>query len=104
MPRQKGVSRSKRRAKRYAALQVQIGGGHYKDMAIEPAEYIMRNGIPWAEGSAIKYLSRHRKKAGAEDVKKAIHFCQMVLELEYGMTAKVEYHEQSNRRIRVRRR
>lgn len=77
--------------KRWASLHVQHGGSHYKDMVIEPAEFIMLNNIPWAEGSAIKYLSRHRKKAREEDVKKAIHFCQMVMEREYGISVKVEY-------------
>ena len=97
------MARKAAKKKRWSALNVQHGGAHYKDMVIEPAEYIMLNGIPWAEGSAIKYLSRHRKKAGAEDVKKAIHFCQMVMEREYGVTVTVEYHEQKKQpRKRVR--
>ena len=70
---------------------IQHGGSHYKDMKIEPAEYIMANKIPWAEGSAIKYVSRHKAKGGVEDLKKAVHFLQMILEEEYGTIAKVSY-------------
>lgn len=67
-----------------SALQVQEGGGHYKEMAIQPVEYIHANAIPFMEASVIKYVSRHRNKNGAADIKKAIHFLQLILELDYG--------------------
>lgn len=67
-----------------SALDVQVGGGHYKDLAIQPVEFIHKNGIGFCEGSAIKYLTRHRAKGGADDVRKAMHFCRLILELEYG--------------------
>ena len=41
------------------------------------------NGIPYMEGNVVKYISRHRSKNGAEDVKKAIHYCQLILQMEY---------------------
>jgi hypothetical protein len=63
---------------------LQIGGGHYKGLAIQPSEYIHRNGIGWLEGNAIKYLSRHSGKGKAEDVRKAIHYAMLLLEWEYG--------------------
>ena len=66
------------------ALDVQEGGKHYKDMKIQPVEYCYHNDIPFMEASVIKYVSRHRLKNGAEDIEKAIHVLQMLLELEYG--------------------
>lgn len=65
-----------------SALAVQEGGGHYKDLKIQPIEYIHANGIPFAEGCAIKYLTRWRSKGGIEDLKKARHFIDLLLELE----------------------
>lgn len=64
------------------ALDVQVGGGHYKDMKIQPIEYIHANGIPFAEGSVIKYVSRWRAKGGVEDLKKARHFLDLLIDLE----------------------
>jgi hypothetical protein len=66
-----------------SALDIQVGGAHYKDSKIQPVEYIHANGIGFMEGSAIKYLSRHKKKNGRQDVEKALHFCQLLLDLEY---------------------
>ena len=66
------------------ALDVQVGGGHYKDLAIQPAEYNQRNGLGFCEGSVVKYVTRHKAKNGAEDIKKAIHFLELLLELDYG--------------------
>lgn len=63
-------------------LRVQEGGSHYKDMKIQPIEYIHANGIPFAEGCAIKYLTRWRAKGGVEDLKKARHFIDLLIELE----------------------
>jgi hypothetical protein len=65
------------------ALSVQEGGDHYKTLAIQPVEYIHANKISYIEGSIIKYVTRHRSKNGAQDIRKAIHFCQLLLELEY---------------------
>ncbi len=75
------------------ALETQHGGNHYKGLAIEPAEVCQKNGLKFCEGNAIKYLSRHAAKGKAEDVKKAIHYCQMVLEMEYGVQSTVDYSE-----------
>lgn len=65
-----------------SALDVQVGGSHYKDLAIQPTEYIMANGIPFAEGNVIKYVSRWRKKGGVADLKKARHYLDMLIEFE----------------------
>ena len=60
----------------------QVGGDHYKQFAIQPAEFIQRNGIGWCEGNAIKYLCRWRQKNGRQDLEKAIHYIEMLLEME----------------------
>lgn len=64
--------------------QTQVAGNHYENMKIQPHEYIVKNGIGWSAGNAIKYLSRYKRKGGADDVKKAIHYCQLLLAEEYG--------------------
>ncbi len=63
-------------------LGEQIGGNHYKDMKIQPVEFIHANGIGYIEGCVIKYVSRWRKKNGVEDLQKARHFIDLLLELE----------------------
>jgi len=78
---------------RKTALEVQHGGSHYKDQAIQPVEYCQRNKLAFCESSAIKYLTRHSTKGKAEDVKKALHFCQLLLQLEYGVNATVHYED-----------
>lgn len=67
-----------------SALKKQEGGKHY-DMPIQPIEYITKNKLPYIEGNIVKYASRHKNKNGAEDVKKIIHYCELLLELEYGL-------------------
>ncbi len=69
-------------AKGASPLAAQVGGQHYKDMAIQPVEFVHANGIGYFEGCAIKYLARWRKKNGVEDLKKAIHFIELLIELE----------------------
>lgn len=65
------------------ALSTQVGGTHYKDLAIQPVEFCQRNHLGFCESAAIKYLVRHGSKGGAEDIKKAIHFLNLLLEIEY---------------------
>ena len=65
-------------------LAKQVAGSHYKQMKIQPIEYIHANNLGFAEGCVVKYVSRHRSKGGSSDIKKAIHFCEMLLALEYG--------------------
>jgi hypothetical protein len=64
------------------AVAQQIGGSHYKDMPIQPVEYIHANGIGFCEGAVIKYISRWKNKNGVEDLKKARHFIDLLIELE----------------------
>jgi hypothetical protein len=70
------------RAKRLASDR-QVGGNHYKDMPIEPAEFCQRNQLNWCEANVVKYVCRHRDKKGAEDIRKAIHYLELLLEWEY---------------------
>ena len=65
-----------------SALESQVAGGHYKDMKIQVVEFIHANGIGYLEGNAIKYLCRWRKKNGVQDLEKAIHYIQLLIQLE----------------------
>ena len=67
----------------YDSLDSQVGGKHYKNMKIQPAEFINENRLLFAEGNAIKYICRHSTKGKEEDVKKAIHYLEMILERDY---------------------
>jgi len=62
------------------ASDKQVGGVHYKDMSIQPGQFIRANGIGWYEGNAIKYICRHNAKNGKQDIEKAIHYLELVLE------------------------
>ena len=64
------------------ALDKQVAGNHYKKLKIQPIEYIHANNIPFAEGGAIKYLTRWRDKGGIADLEKAKHFIELLIELE----------------------
>ena len=67
----------------YESLDKQIAGKHYKNMKIQPAEFINENKLLFAEGNAIKYICRHTIKGKEEDVRKAIHYLEMILERDY---------------------
>jgi hypothetical protein len=66
------------------ALQKQVGGSHYAEMVIQPIEFITANQLSFLEGNIIKYVCRHRNKNGADDIKKAMHYCELLLQMEYG--------------------
>lgn len=68
------------------ARDCQIAGSHYRDMAIQPFEYMHANGIGFAEGCIIKYVSRWRAKNGIEDLRKARHFLDLLIEAEEDRT------------------
>ena len=67
----------------YDSLDKQVGGKHYQNMKIQPAEFINENKLLFAEGNAIKYICRHSIKGKEEDVRKAIHYLEMILERDY---------------------
>lgn len=71
------------------ALAVQVGGDHYKNLAIQPIEYIHANNMPFIDGSVVKYITRWRDKGGIKDLEKIKHFVDLLIELE-GKAAPVE--------------
>lgn len=64
---------------------MQVGGTHYKDMAIQPVDFIHGNNIPFLEANVIKYVCRHLSKGGLEDLRKAEHYLRLVMEKTYGV-------------------
>ena len=64
-----------------SALDTQVAGSHYKTMAIQPVEFITRNKIPYIEANVIKYVCRYRNKNGLQDLHKAQHYLDMLIEL-----------------------
>ena len=67
----------------YDSLDNQVGGIHYRNMKIQPAEFINENKLLFAEGNAIKYICRHQSKGKRQDIEKAIHYLEMILERDY---------------------
>ena len=64
----------------------QIGGTHYRDMKIQPSKFINHNKLLFAEGSAIKYICRHAHKGEVQDLEKAKHYIDMIIERDYDDT------------------
>jgi hypothetical protein len=64
-------------------LDKQVSGSHYKDKGIQPIVYIHANNLGFCEGNVIKYVTRHKDKNGAADIQKAIHYLELLLELQY---------------------
>ena len=67
----------------YKSLDKQHGGSHYKKFKIQPAEFINENKLLFAEGNAIKYICRHSTKNGKQDLEKAKHYIDMIIERDY---------------------
>ena len=65
-----------------SALKEQVAGGHYKQLKIQPVEYIHANKIGYMEGNIIKYVTRWRDKGGIADLEKAKHYIELLIELE----------------------
>ena len=73
----------------------QIGGSHYQNFKIQPSKFVVENKLLFPEGCAIKYICRHPYKAGKEDLLKAIHFIEMIIERDY-TTEKAETKPKPN--------
>lgn len=69
---------------RPAARDTQVGGDHYRKLAIQPADYCLANNISWAEGCVIGYVTRWRDKGGIQDLLKARHTLDLLIEFEAG--------------------
>ena len=65
-----------------SALSVQVGGDHYKSLAIQPVEYCHRNGLGVCESNVVKYVTRWKSKGKLADLMKARHFIDLLIELE----------------------
>jgi len=60
----------------------QVNGSHYKNKAIQPWDYIVANNLGYLEGNVVKYISRWRDKGGMDDLAKAKHYIEKLIELE----------------------
>ena len=67
-----------------SANEQQVGGEHYAVKAIQPWDFIIANDIGYLEGNIIKYISRWKDKGGVEDLKKAQHYLQKLIEISGG--------------------
>ena len=67
----------------YNMIKENVSPDYYARYDIEPVSFIMRNQIPFAEGSVIKYVLRHDMKGGVEDIDKAIRYLEMIKEEKY---------------------
>ncbi len=65
-----------------SAFDTQVGGNHYKQFAIQPLEFIVANDLPFVVGNVVKYVVRYKTKGGLEDLKKARHYLDLLIELE----------------------
>ena len=63
----------------------QIGGSHYLKYKIQPSKFVIENELLFPEGNVIKYICRHRFKNGKEDLEKAVHFIEMIIERDYSL-------------------
>jgi hypothetical protein len=65
-----------------SALNKQVSGDHYKDKGIQPIIYIHANNLGFCEGNVVKYVTRWREKGGEADLRKAIHYIELLIQLE----------------------
>ena len=82
-----------------SAYDKQVGGSHYKKMKIQPSKFVIENELLFPEGNVIKYICRHRYKNGKEDLEKAIHFIEMIIERDYPTIPMTEEEEYRNAAI-----
>jgi hypothetical protein len=64
------------------ANNMQIGGSHYEKNAIQPWDFIISNNLSYLVGNIIKYLCRYKHKNGIEDLRKARHYLDKLIEIE----------------------
>ena len=68
----------------------QIGGSHYQKYKIQPSKFVIDNELSYPDGCPIKYIIRHRDKGKKQDILKAIHFLEMILERDYKEIEKIK--------------
>lgn len=79
----------------HSPLTKQVNGNHYKNMAIQPIEFIHANKLGYCEGNVVKYITRWRNKNGKADLEKAKHYIDLLIELE-GLNAHLDAQEGVN--------
>ena len=79
-----------------SAYDKQIGGKHYQNFSIQPSKFVIENELLFPEGNVIKYICRHRFKNGKEDLEKAVHFIDMIIERDYPTIPMTEEEEYRN--------
>ena len=70
------------------SIPEQVGGNHYGKLKIDPNTYAMENELNFMQGQIIKYVTRYDLKNGLEDLKKAMHNLEILIEMEYGSEEK----------------
>jgi|TARA_Y100001963_G_scaffold6874_1_gene8881 hypothetical protein len=66
-----------------SAYKKQVGGKHYLKYKIQPSKFVVENRLLYPEGCVIKYILRHQDKGGKQDLEKAKHFIDMIIERDY---------------------
>ena len=66
-----------------SAYKKQVGGKHYLKYKIQPSKFVVENRLLYPEGCVIKYVIRHQDKGGKQDLEKAVHFIEMIIERDY---------------------
>ena len=61
----------------------QIGGNHYRKYKVQPSQFVTENKLLYPEGCVIKYVVRHQDKGGKQDLEKAKHMIDMIIERDY---------------------
>ena len=64
------------------ALDKQVGGNHYREQGIQPITYIYANQLGFCEGNVVKYVTRWKNKGGIDDLRKAIHYLELLIQFE----------------------
>jgi hypothetical protein len=66
------------------SFKKQVGGSHYKNYKIQPVEFIIKNNIGFVEGNIIKYILRFKEKGGVQDLLKAKHYIELLIDSSKG--------------------
>ena len=66
------------------ANDVQVAGNHYKGKTVQPWDYIVANNLGYLEGNIVKYVSRWKDKGGVDDLRKARHYLDKLIEVQDG--------------------
>lgn len=75
------------------ASDTQVGGSHYMSRTIQPWDYIAANQLGYFEGNVVKYVSRWREKGGIEDLRKARHYLEKLIEVQMALGVEVQLRD-----------